>query len=828
MAFIHLAFILLLLLILGCLYSFGFVGLKTDVMVYNSSLLAWISEALVTCILVTAFLMEYSPLETAISSSAERFRTIFESVNDAIIIYNPQTGTILEANQRMYEHFGYTKDEVQQINFEIISEGQTPYTHTEAMQYIRKAESGSAQFFEWHARHKDGHLFWIEVSMRKVIIDKEDRILVSIHDISARKAAIEALYQSENRTRSIFDRSPIAIGIGKQDSGIIVEVNNAWLTLFGYQRHEVIGKTANELNLYFNNNERAELVRNISEHGQIVNCELLMRRKSGEILDILYSAELITLAGESLLQVMMTNITERKHAEDKLKKSEEKYAKAFIAFPELITIASMVDGRQIEVNDQFLLTSGYCRTEVIGHTSTELGFWTTPEDRLKFIDDINKYGRLRNYEFQYRMRNGEIRDFSMSSEILVINEERCSINFLIDVTERKRSELEKAKLVSQLHQIQKMESIGSLAGGVAHDFNNMLTVIHGYSQLGLMEEDSSPAIHRYFEEILSTADRSAELTKQLLAFARKQTISPIVLDMNDTVSGMLKMLQRLIGEGIRLTWQPSPDLWLTKADPSQIDQILANLCVNARDAITTTGRITIETKNNTIGAEFCREHPDADPGEYVHLGVSDDGNGMDKETVEHVFEPFFTTKGIGEGTGLGLATVYGIVRQNNGFITVSSELGRGTTFSIHLPRYKGESAPNRKEESYMPAPFGLETILIVEDDLAILNMASMILSKQGYTVLSAITTAEAIRLAEVNSDGINLLITDVIMPEMNGKELTQKLQSLYPSLKSLYMSGYTADSIAKHGALEEGVNFIQKPFSVPVFATKVREVLDGK
>jgi CheY-like chemotaxis protein len=370
-----------------------------------------------------------------------------------------------------------------------------------------------------------------------------------------------------------------------------------------------------------------------------------------------------------------------------------------------------------------------------------------------------------------------------------------------------------------------MESVGSLAGGVAHDFNNKLTVILGHACLALTMSDPTKQ-RESLEEIRKAAEQSADLTRQLLAFARKQTIVPKVLDLNKTVASMLKMLNRLIGEDIDLAWQPASNLWLLKFDPSQIDQILANLCVNARDSITEGGRITIQTGNSTIGEDYCAQHADALPGEYVRLVVSDNGCGMHNETLDRIFEPFFTTKERGKGTGLGLATVFGIVKQNNGFIDVCSEPGLGTTFTIYLPRYLGKSDPPQKEGTSGSPPLGLETILLVEDELSILNMATMILTGQGYNVLQAHTSAEAIRMVKEHAGEISLLITDVIMPEMNGKELAHNLQSLRPQLKCLYMSGYTADAIAQHGVLDEGVNFIQKPFSLPDLATKVRKVLD--
>jgi nitrogen-specific signal transduction histidine kinase/CheY-like chemotaxis protein len=387
---------------------------------------------------------------------------------------------------------------------------------------------------------------------------------------------------------------------------------------------------------------------------------------------------------------------------------------------------------------------------------------------------------------------------------------------------------EKRKLEAQLRQAQKMEAVGTLAGGVAHDFNNMLMVIIGHAELALQQMAPDQPLFANLQEIRKAAGRSADLTRQLLAFARKQTVVPRVLDLNETVEGMLKMLRRLIGEDIDLTWLPGTGGWPIKVDPSQIDQILANLCVNARDAIAGVGKVTIETRNAIIDEAYCADHPEAIPGEYVLLAVSDDGCGMDKQTLDKIFEPFFTTKETGKGTGLGLATVYGIAKQNNGFVNVYSEPGQGSTFKIYLPRDTGKSVEMPRESPASPVTGGHETILLAEDEAAILDMVKQILEDFGYRVLAASTPGEAIRVAKEYTEEIHLLITDMVMPEMNGHELAKNLLSLHPKLKCLYMSGYSANVIARHGVLDEGTNFIQKPFSMQAFAAKVREALDGK
>ena len=399
---------------------------------------------------------------------------------------------------------------------------------------------------------------------------------------------------------------------------------------------------------------------------------------------------------------------------------------------------------------------------------------------------------------------------------------------LHDITERLAAEVEKDQLEVQLQQAQKMESVGRLAGGVAHDFNNMLGVILGHAELALAAVDAAKPIHADLEEIRQAATRSADLTRQLLAFARKQTITPKVLDLNDTLAGMLTMLKRLIGEDIEFVWMPGADLWPVKMDASQLDQMLANLCVNSRDAIHGTGKITVTTANHTIDAKYCVSHAGVVPGDYVRITVSDSGCGMDPETLGHIFEPFFTTKDVGVGTGLGLATVYGAVKQNGGFIDVCSELGKGTTFTIYLLRHQGQRVPVRTPAPAEPVVCGHETILLVEDELSILKLTARMLGKFGYTVLMAGTPGEAVRLAQEHAGDIDLLMTDVVMPEMNGRDLAKNLRALYPELKRLFMSGYTADIIAIHGVVEQGVCFIQKPFTMQELAAKVRNTLDAE
>ncbi len=394
------------------------------------------------------------------------------------------------------------------------------------------------------------------------------------------------------------------------------------------------------------------------------------------------------------------------------------------------------------------------------------------------------------------------------------------VELVEDVTKR-------LALEAQLQQSQRLEAIGQLAGGVAHDFNNLIMGIMNYVQLCRDGIDPDHPIREWLDEITREAQLSADLTRQLLGLARKQTISPKVLDLNDVVPTMLKLLRRLIGEDIHLAWLPGMDLWPVNVDPGQINQVLTNLCINARDAIGGVGRVSIDTTNVTLDRAFCASHSEAVPGDYVALTVSDTGCGMDTQTLERIFDPFFTTKEAGRGTGLGLATVYGIVKQNQGHIAVESGSGKGTTFRIYLPRSEGEWGPASAADKGEAAIGGTETILLVEDERSIRVTTDVYLSGLGYTVLSAEAPDEALRLVSEHPDEVELLVTDVVMPGMNGRDLADRLRQMHPAVRCLFISGYTANVIAHHGVLDVGVAFLSKPIAREALAGKIREILDA-
>jgi two-component system, cell cycle sensor histidine kinase and response regulator CckA len=635
-------------------------------------------------------------------------------------------------------------------------------------------------------------------------------------DLTEKKLAMASLRESEARHRAILTST--MDGFWTVDTaGQLLEVNSAYCRMSGYSEEELLTMTIADLEA--NENQEAvafHMEKLIAVGGD--RFETQHRRKDGSLYDVEVSVQYSPFQ-QQLCFVFIRDITARKKAEQALQESENRFRISFYTSPDAVNINRLDDGRYVEINEGFIRLTGYTPDDVLGKSPLHINLWCNPEDRKKLVNELKDKGFCENLEAEFRRKDGSIGVGLMSARALEWQGEAHILSVTRDITDHKQLE-------NQLLQAQKMESVGRLAGGIAHDFNNMLGVILGYSEMAIEQVAEDQSLHTALHGIHQAAQRSAGLTRQLLAFARKQTVAPKVLDLNQTLEGMLSMLRRLIGEHINLAWLPGDDVAPVKIDPSQIDQILANLCVNARDAIGDTGKITIETANVIFDQNYRAHHADVVLGEYVMLAVSDDGCGMDKATMRHIFEPFFTTKKVGEGTGLGLATVYGIVKQNNGFINVYSEVGRGTTVKIYFPKY-GRKADPSLDVTESAVPSGSETILLVEDEPMILEMVTAMLQRQGYQVLRAATPGEALRLAEEYAGEIRMLITDVVMPEMNGRDLAKALSTLYPGLRCLFMSGYTANVIAHHGVLDEGVHFIQKPFSMKDLGRMLRETLDS-
>ena len=646
--------------------------------------------------------------------------------------------------------------------------------------------------------------------------------LIAIFTIKRTASTENEIRESRQLLLNTIDQAPIGMALVKPRGGL-TKVNQAFCEMTGYSEKELSVMSYQDITHPDDYDIGANVVKQLIE-GTVDKTTLEKRyvRKNGDIIDVSLSTSLLRDAQglPSYFFTQVQDVTEHKKNEEFLRESHEKF-KSIVDNIGIGVALISPDMEILEMNHQ--MREWFPEHKLDKRPICYRTFNIPPREEIceycptcKTLEDGNVHENTNVKLHADKMRNYRI----VSSPLINSQGEvTAAIELVEDITDS-------MNLQAQLIQAQRMESVGRLAGGVAHDYNNISSIIIGFSELVLEEIEQNDPIHDHLIEIITAAKRSTKITRQLLAFARQQTIAPKIIDLNDTIGSMLKMLRRLIGEDIDLVWLPGAEVWPIKIDPSQVDQIMANLCVNARDAIADVGKVTVETKNISFNEEYCADHKGFSPGEYVLLAVSDDGKGIAPEILEKIFEPFFTTKGLGEGTGLGLATVYGIVKQNNGFINVYSEQSEGTTVKIYLTRHAEQAvAANREDILEIPLSCG-EMLLLVEDDGSILKLGKRILEDLGYNVLAANTPNEAIRLAEEHAGEINLLITDVVMPEMNGRQLAGQLQSVFPNLKTLFMSGYTANVIAHRGVLDDGVCFIPKPFSKKNMAVKVREVLD--
>jgi two-component system cell cycle sensor histidine kinase/response regulator CckA len=694
---------------------------------------------------------------------------------------------------------------------------------TELSEKVFRGESGSLQFeiVGFKGTHR-----WLETHAVPLLDPqgKVEALLGLTRDITERKRAEEQIrYQA-----MLLDQIRDAVTATDLE-GLITYVNEAQCRALQLSREELIGTS---VETYGADPQRGATQKQIIEatrtagkwQGEVIN-----RSHDGRNIVVEVRTTLIRDADGHPIGMCGsgTDITEPKRAEEAVRESEERYRLLFDGITDAVFVHGIGDdnlpGQFLAVNSAACLRLGYTREELLRLSPADVDAPESTVD-VRPITEMLKRSEKVLFEQIHVAKDGQRIPVEISAQSYQMQGRPVVLSVARDITERKKAELERTRLEEQFQQAQKMESVGRLAGGVAHDFNNMLQVILGHIEFSLNEAAPGSRLRENLEEIQKSAQRSADLTRQLLAFARKQTVSPKLLDLNDTVSGMLKMLQRLIREDIQLLWVPGAGLWPILMDPSQVDQILANLAVNARDAIEGVGKVTIETANVILDASYANLHSGCVPGAYVMLAVSDSGRGMGEEIRAHLFEPFFTTKERGKGTGLGLATVFGIVKQNNGFISVRSEPGEGTSFRLYFPRAEDDVKTVEQPEDARSSR-GTETLLLVEDEEQILNIGQHILEQQGYMVLAAQAPEEAIALAARHQGTIHLLITDVVMPGMDGKELKQRLAASRPGLKCLFMSGYTADVIVHHGVLDEGVAFLQKPFTSQMLAERVREVL---
>ena len=655
-----------------------------------------------------------------------------------------------------------------------------------------------------------------------------------IRDISEKERVEQALARSERRFRTLYEAAPIGIFRTRSD-GQALAVNRAMAEILGFESEEDAVRHYTDLGhqLYADPHRREEFLDRLRTKNSVEDFEYRARRPDGSTVWIEMDARVARRHPDGSFEIegFASEITERKEAAQEVERQRTMLERT----EQIAGIGSWeldVSSGKVTWSEELYQIFGLDPAEGAPPLG-ESGKLFPPEEaeRLRAaVDRALEEGESYDLELRALRSDGEIR-FCRARGYPETNSDGEVVRLygsLSDITEQTLQAQRERELQTQLAQSQKMDSVGRLAGGVAHDFNNMLSVILGHAELAMDRLDEDDDLHSELQAVHAAARHSADLTRQLLAFAREQIVAPELMDLNETVESMLRMLKRVIGEDIELVWEPAESVWPVMIDPVQVDQILVNLLVNARDAIEGVGTVTIRTECATLDATYVATSPDADPGDYVRLVVSDTGAGMPPDVVERIFEPFFSTKSEGEGTGLGLSTVYGIVRQNDGHINVYSEPGNGTTFRIYLPRAEGvKDASGARAKAREPAG-GDETIMVVEDQPALLDLAEKILRGLGYTVLTAGGPERALETADSHPEPIDLLLTDVVMPEMNGRELADRLGRNQPDMRVLFMSGYPADVIADRGVIKTGVRFIEKPFTVAELGTQVREILDSE
>jgi two-component system cell cycle sensor histidine kinase/response regulator CckA len=770
---------------------------------------------------------ERKKADEVLRNSEEKYRSILENMNEGFFECDLK-GNYTFFNDACCRLIGYDRGEIMGTNYKKIHPSGVADYLKEV--YIRVYKTGMPEYLmDYDVVRKDGSLrtHQLSVMLMRDASGKPFGFRNLVRDVTESKKAEEALKKYRNILETIeeaYSESDLA--------GNYTFANSAACRLTGYERGELIGMNYRKLHSPDVAQRLKGIFQDIYKTGKSrLQIEHEIICKDGTIKTLNENAMLLKdPSGKPTgFYNLAWDITKQKKAEEDLRKSEEKYRTILETIEDSYTEVDL-KGNYTFVNDAACRFLGYRRNELIGMNYRNIHPPETAKRMKEIYKRVYETGKSESLiEFEVVLKDGSIRIHESTSS-LIHDPSGSPAGFRVlsrDITDRKKAEQERARLEGNLRQAQKMESVGRLAGGVAHDFNNMLSVIFGYAELIKSRLKDGDPMLKEVQEIENAAGRSRDLTRQLLAFSRKQAIAPRPIDLNELIEGMQNALARLIGEDIDLRFYHGDGLWQIMFDTSQIEQVLFNLAVNARDAMPDGGKLTIETQNICLDEDYCKMHPGFIPGPFVLLGVSDDGAGMDGETLQNAFEPFFTTKEQGKGTGLGLAMVYGIVKQNGGFINIYSEQGRGTSFKIFIPKILEEGESWEKNEE-SPAITGTGTVLIVEDDDMVRKIASEMLEAVGYTVIAIGKPEEALALCGDPGAAIDLLITDVIMPGMSGKELRDRVELTRPGIKVLFMSGYTSDVIAHRGVLEEGVHFLQKPFSMNDLARKVRDLLNDR
>jgi two-component system cell cycle sensor histidine kinase/response regulator CckA len=774
--------------------------------------------------------------EQALLVSEGRVRTILQSSMAGFWMVDP-AGRLTEVNEAYCRMSGYSAQELTAMR---VSDLETTESATATAAHIDKIMALGQDRFESRHRRKDGSLFDVEVSVQYQAGER-GYMAAFLEDITERKRSEGTLKAEMANSDAIFEASPVAMLILDETTNI-VRANTASVVMLGGDRSDIeqhrpgnamrcvhsskdprgCGYAKDCLLCEARNGIEALIAGGGAMHGVELKLALVRDGKRREIW-MEFGAEQVTLNGRRHLCVALADITEPKRAEEALRENEAKFRTYVEAAPQALFVVDG-KGRYLDFNPAALEMIGVDGPTLRSMTIADLHGEASREGAFRDFGTLVATGRL---ESEYELLRPDGGRVWVMLRGVRISDDRF-MAFCEDITEPKRLGIEREKLGAQLRQFQKMEGIGRLAGGIAHDFNNILSVILSNAGFALESLREGDRLREDILEIEKAGKRAAALTRQLLAFSRKQLLQPTTLDLNHVIGEMEKMLRRIIGEDIDFIQKLAPDLGLTLADSGQIEQVLMNLVVNARDAMPKGGGLTIETSNVEVGEEVAARQLDMKSGPYVQLAISDTGCGMDKNTLARIFEPFFTTKETGKGTGLGLSTVYGIVKQSGGSIWVDSEPGQGTTFKIYLPRELSTTTNRAVKPAMVPnRSTGTETVLVVDDEEALLRIAARALQEVGYTVLTAANGEEALVKSAQHAGDIQVLLTDVVMPRMSGSALAQELSKKRPTVKVVYMSGYADGTIIHHGVVDPGTHLLAKPFTSTDLTRKIREVLES-
>ena len=750
--------------------------------------------------------------QEALRDSETRYRRLFETAQDGILILDAATGAITDVNPFLLDMLGYSREDClgkrlwELGPFKNIEESQAAFRELQKKQYIR--------YEDLPLETRDGRLIDVEFVSNAYPVDGLRVIQCNIRDITRRKRAEEG----RAFLVAIVESSGDAI-IGVKLDGTILSWNKGAETLYGYTAEEITGRNISLIVPEGRIDEMTAIYGRVKEGQRVLPYETVRKRKDGRLIDVSTGVSPIYDASGQVtgISLISRDISDLKQAEE----ARTLLALAVENIAESVMITE-TDGAILYVNPAFEYITGYCREEVFGQNPRLL---KSGKQNLEFYQAM--WATLTQGRAWTGVLVNKRKDGTLYEAEAVISPVRDEAGRVINYVGVERDVTHERHLEDQLRQSQKMEAIGQLAGGVAHDFNNLLTIITGYGQLLLEDLEPDDPRRLKMREINKAAARAVSLTRQLLAFGRRQVLASEVLDLNDVLTNLEKMLHRLIREDIELVIVQGEALGRVRADRGQIEQVIMNLVLNARDAMLQGGKLTLETSNVNLDEAYAASHPEVTPGLYVMLAVGDNGCGISPEVQTRIFEPFFTTKERDKGTGLGLSTVYGIVRQSEGCVCVESAPEQGATFKIYLPRVQEQSdLKDRTEEGAAAPPRGSETILLVEDEEAVRSLVQDVLEGLGYKVLVAKSGDEAIAICKQHPTPIPLLLTDVVMPGMSGRELADHLKFLYPAMKLLYTSGYTEDAMLRHGILGPGAAFLGKPFTPQAIARKVRDVLD--